>query len=126
MVKEPTSCPVCGKHLIGRSDKRFCSDQCRAMEHNQQRRANKGEQMILKINTLLRKNRTILKNLSPMGRTTTRKSYLELQGFDFNHFTHHYHTKSGTTYYFCYEYGYLLLPEDKVLIVNWQAYMAPP
>ncbi len=45
--------------------------------------------------------------------------------FNFRFFTHLYRTQSGNTYHFCYDYGYgyLLLPEEKVLIVNRQPYM---
>ncbi|RDC62494.1 hypothetical protein [Adhaeribacter pallidiroseus] len=76
------------------------------------------------INRILRKNRSILKVSSPLGKTTTRQEYLLQQGFDFRHFTHQYQTQKGNTYNFCYDFGYLLLPEEKVLIVNWQSYMA--
>jgi len=126
MEKQQTAaCQVCGTGLAGRVDKRFCSDQCRAQLHNLKRKADVGERMILDINRILRKNRSILKVSSPLGKTTTRKEYLVLQGFDFNHFTHQYKTQKGNTYNFCYEYGYLLLAEEKVLIVNWQPYMQP-
>ena len=114
---------VCNAELAGRFDKRFCSDQCRAQLHNIKRKADAGERMILDINRILRKNRSILKGSSPMGKTTTRQEYLKMQGFNFNHYTHQYQTRKGNTYNFCYDYGYLLLPEEKVLIVNWQTYM---
>ncbi|MFD2515399.1 hypothetical protein ACFSRY_16115 [Pontibacter locisalis] len=32
-------------------------------------------------------------------------------------------TSKGNTYHFCYDYGYLLLEGEKVLVVNWQPYM---
>ena len=81
--------------------------------------------MILDLNRILRKNRSILKIMSPLGKTTTRQEYLVLQGFDFRYHTHQYQTRTGNTYYFCYDFGYLLLPEEKVLLVNWQPYMQP-
>ena len=28
------NCPECGEHIIGRVDKKFCSDQCRASHNN--------------------------------------------------------------------------------------------
>jgi predicted nucleic acid-binding Zn ribbon protein len=122
--QQTATCQVCGTDLVGRVDKRFCSDQCRAQLHNKKRKADAGERMILDINRILRKNRSILKLSSPLGKTTTRQDYLTMQGFNFNHFTHQYITNKGNTYYFCYDYGYLPLPDGKVLIVNWQAYMA--
>lgn len=117
-----TSCHVCGKALAGRSDKRFCSDQCRAQLNNKKKKSDVGELLIQDINRILRKNRSILKSIGPLGKTTTRKEYLVLLGFNFNYFTHQLSTQKGNIYTFCYEYGYLLLPEDKVLIISWQAY----
>ena len=80
-------------------------------------------QLILGISSILRHNRFVLQRHSPEGKTTLRREVLQMAGFDFRHFTHLYRTKQGNTYYFCYDYGYLLLPEEKVLIVNWQPYM---
>jgi hypothetical protein len=79
--------------------------------------------LIQKVNAILRRNRTLLKQASPVGKTTLRREVLQLSGFDFRHFTHLYRTKQGNTYHFCYDYGYFLLPDEKVLIVNWQPYM---
>ena len=124
MEKRVAICQVCGTELAGRMDKKYCSDQCRAQLNNRKKKSDLGEKMILDINRILRKNRSILKVSSPLGKTTTRQEYLHMQGFDFKHFTHQYKTQKGHTYYFCYDFGYLLLPEEKVLIVNWQSYMA--
>lgn len=125
MENSGIGCQICGKAVSGRSDKKYCSDQCRAQVNNLKKRADPGELLMLEVNRALRRNRSILKNLSPMGKTTTRREYLELQGFDFRHHTHLYQTKNGNTYRFCYDYGYLELDEGKVLIVNWQPYMGP-
>ena len=123
MEPNPTSCQICGQAFFGRSDKKFCSDQCRAQVNNQKRKADAGELLILNINRILRKNRSILKSLSPLGKTTTRKEYLVIQGFDFRYYTHQFQARNSNIYHFCYEYGYMLLPEEKVLIVNWQDYL---
>jgi len=125
METENLAYAVCGKELAGRIDKKYCSDQCRAQLNNRKKRADAGEILILNINRILRKNRSILKVLSPLGKTTTRKEYLVLQGFNFRYHTHQYQTQKGNIYNFCYDYGYLLLPEEKVLLVNWQSYMQP-
>ena len=46
-------CPVCGKPVIGRSDKKFCSEECRIFSWNRkyssERRAKKGNVLILAI-----------------------------------------------------------------------------
>lgn len=116
-------CENCKAKLTGRSDKRFCSDQCRSVAKNSRKAQNAGERLIKEINNKLRHNRFVLQRHSPAGKTTLRREVLQMAAFDFRYFTHFYRTKQGNTYYFCYDYGYMLLPEEKVLIVYWQPYM---
>ncbi len=75
------------------------------------------------INNVLRRNRRILISLNPHGKIKLPLSKLSATGFDFNYFTNIYTTKSGNTYYFCYEQGYLLLEDDFVALVVKQEYM---
>ena len=114
-------CPNCGEIIIGRTDKKFCSDQCRNTYNNKVKREN--EKLILVTNKILRRNRKVLKQFNPEGRTTIRKEYLEKMDFDFRYHTHTFKTKNDNVYKFCYEYGYLEIDDEKVLIVNWQPYM---
>lgn len=123
MATSIKSCGYCGEELSGRMDKRFCSDQCRARAGNRKKLEDEGEKLIRQVNQLLRHNRHVLRRSSPEGKTTLKREVLLMAGFDFRHFTHIYRTKQGNTYHFCYDYGYLLLEDDKVLIVNWQPYM---
>ncbi len=114
-------CINCQEYFIGRSDKKFCSDQCRNAFNNKTKREN--EKYILDINKVLRKNRKILRQFNPEGKTTIRKEYLDKLEFDFRYHTHEFITKNNNRYLFCYEYGYLILDDEKVLIVNQQPYM---
>ncbi|MDX5422796.1 MAG: hypothetical protein LPK14_11120 [Hymenobacteraceae bacterium] len=123
MERDNRKCGQCGGPMTGRSDKKFCSDQCRAAAGNRRKLDDEGEQLMRQVNATLRRNRHLLKQASPLGKTTVRRKALELQGFDFRHFTHLYRTKNGSAYHFCYDYGYLLLEDEKMLIVNWQPYM---
>ena len=116
-------CQHCKTPITGRADKRFCSDQCRAITGNSRKLEDKGEVLMRQVNQVLRRNRNILKQASPQGKTTLRREVLQQAGFNFTYFTNLYRTNRGNTYYFCYDYGYLLLPEEKVLIVSQQAYM---
>jgi len=75
------------------------------------------------LNKTLRRNRKILKQFNPEGKTTIRTEYLKRLDFDFRYFTHTFTTKNNNEYRFCYEYGYLKIDEEKTLIVNWQPYM---
>ncbi|WP_299699659.1 hypothetical protein [uncultured Pontibacter sp.] len=117
------TCEACDQPLVGRVGKRYCSNQCRAAASNRRRSEDEGERLMKEINHKLRHNRFVLQRHSPEGKTTLRREVLQVAGFDFRHFTHLYRTKQGNTYHFCYDYGYFLLPDEKVLIVNWQPYM---
>ncbi len=110
-------CLDCGEKIQGRIDKKFCSDQCRNSYHNRQNRDE--TEFIRGINSILRKNRNILRRLTPEGKSKVKKQTLEQFGFNFKYFTHVYETKEKRVYYFCYEHGYLPLPDDYfALVVN--------
>ncbi len=115
------NCLFCNETFVGRSDKKFCSDQCRNAYNNQHKKDH--EQFITEVNKILRKNRMILHQLGPLGKTTIRKEYLDKMGFDFQFYTHTFTTKNSNTYKFCYEYGYMDIEGDKILIILWQEYM---
>ncbi|MDB5137340.1 MAG: hypothetical protein JWP37_3943 [Mucilaginibacter sp.] len=74
--------------------------------------------MVRNINNVLRRNRRILEELNPSGKTKTTRKKLAAKGFDFDYLTSIYQTQSGKTYHFCYEYGYLPLDGDEVLLVK--------
>ena len=121
MLKEITAnaCLSCRKALKGRTDKKFCDDFCRNNYNNQLKSSDNN--YVRNINNALRKNRRILATLLEgiaEGKTTTRKDSLSVNGFEFRYFTHTYITKEGKTYFFCYEYGYMPLPDSFYLLVK--------
>lgn len=118
---EKRKCNHCQAHFSGRSDKKFCSDQCRANFNNLNR--SEHERLIKKVNSVLRKNRTILKLFNPAGMSTLHKDSLAEQGFNFKYFTSTFTTREGNVYHFCYDLGYLVLEDDKIRIVEYQKYM---
>lgn len=119
----PNNCLSCGSELTGRMGKKFCTDQCRAQYHNKRKPIE--ERWIQQLSRILRKNRSVLRTLNPTGHSTVRQEVLLQMGFDFRFYTHQYRTEKGHTYYFCYEWGYQVLDQGKVLIVQWQKYMKP-
>ncbi len=110
------NCPECGDKIIGRSDKKFCSDACRNVFNNNLNKDTTN--LIRNTNNQLRKNYRILQQLNPTDKTKIVKSKLLNKGFDFNIFTSIYTTKKGTTYYFVYNQGYLPLENDYYALVK--------
>ena len=109
-------CLECGEKIIGRIDKKFCSDGCRNAYNN---RINKdSKNLIRNVNNRLRKNYRILEELNPDQKTKTTRSKLIEKGFDFNYLTTIYTTKTGKVYYFVYDQGYLPLEDDYYALVR--------
>lgn len=109
------ACLTCNEPILGRSDKKFCDDQCR---NNYNNKLHSDENNYMRnVNNILRKNRRILQTLSPAGKTVMPKSKLISNAFNFEYYTNVLHTKAGKVYYFCYEYGYAFLENEEVMLV---------
>ena len=119
MQKTITSkkCLACEKVLHGRADKKFCNDYCRNAHNNNLKSVNST--LVRNINNALIKNRRILEDI--LGEEEMRKVNKEKllsYGFQTKYMTHSYANKKGNIYFFCYEYGYLPLENDWILIVK--------
>jgi hypothetical protein len=114
-LKQEKSCEECGAVIMGRTDKRFCSDQCRNSFNN--RLNSDVTNYVRNINNVLRKNRRILKELNPQGKVKMTRDKLLAKGFDFAHHTSTYTTQEGSQYFFCYEQGYLPMEKGYYLLV---------
>ena len=112
------ACVYCGKAVRGRSDKKFCDDYCRN-NHNNRLKADENN-FVRNIIHALKKNRRILMEILPPEEEmvkTSRNTLVE-HGFHFRYLTHTYTNKKGSTYYYCFEFGYLPLEQDRILIVK--------
>lgn len=110
------SCLECGEKIVGRVDKKFCSDYCRNAYNN---KMNKDKtNLVRNINNRLRKNYRILEELNPDEKTKASKAKLLAKGFSFEYFTSIYTTKTGNTYYFVYDQGYLPLEGEYYALVR--------
>ncbi len=113
---EQRTCLECGEPLKGRADQKFCSDACRNAYNN--KKLSGSTNFIRKVNRILKKNHAILEELNPEEKTTTFKSILEKQGFNFDYYTNTYTTQAGRVYYFCYDQGYSELENNKYVLVK--------
>ncbi|NEU07590.1 hypothetical protein GZH53_04620 [Flavihumibacter sp. R14] len=109
-------CLDCKGELRGRSDKKFCDDQCRSNYNNRQ--LSESTSYMRQVNSILKRNRRIMEELNPDGKIKISRKKLLIKGFNFEYFTNIYQTQSGKKYYFCYESGYLPLEHDEVLLVR--------
>jgi predicted nucleic acid-binding Zn ribbon protein len=110
------ACLECGEKIVGREDKKFCSDGCRNSYNN---KINKDSTNIMRnVNNQLRKNYRILSALNVDGKSKTTRSKLISKGFDFDFFTNILKTNTGNTYYFLYDQGYMALENNYFVLVK--------
>ena len=109
-------CLECGDHLIGRIDKKFCTDYCRNSYNNKVNKESKN--LIRNVNNRLRKNYKILSELNTSGKTKVTRTKLYDKGFDFQLFTSIYKTKTENTYHYIYDQGYLALENEWFLLIK--------
>ncbi len=109
-------CLECGEKVIGRIDKKFCSDYCRNAFNNKVNKESKN--LIRNTNNRLRKNYKILCELNSTGKTKVTRRKLFDKGFDFKFITSRYVTKKNSVYFYVYDQGYLELDNELFLLVK--------
>lgn len=113
---EKKVCLDCGEPIKGRSDKKFCNDICRNSYNNKIN--SDTTNYVRNVNNILRKNRRILEESLKGETTTLPKQKLIDKGFNFKFYTNNIITKNNHHYTYCYEFGYLLLDKEMVLLVK--------
>jgi predicted nucleic acid-binding Zn ribbon protein len=110
------NCLECNEKIVGREDKKFCSDGCRNAYNN---KINKDSNNYMRnVNNKLRKNYRILSEANTEGKSKITKTKLLSKGFDFDYFTNILNTNTGNTYYFVYDQGYRFLDNDFYMLVK--------
>jgi len=103
-------CLDCGDVIRGRTDKKFCSDQCRNNFNNKLNRDSNN--FVRNVHGLLRKNRRILSDLYREGKIKIHMDALFALGYNFNFFTHIVESTDGKICRYCFEFGYRQLEDD--------------
>lgn len=110
-------CLDCGAILKGRSDKKFCSDQCRNNYNNTINR--EANNLVRNVHSVLRKNRKILCELYEGGKKKVHRDALLVSEFNKNFFTHTIETDGDSVITkYCYEYGYRELNSEYIVLVK--------
>ncbi len=109
-------CVECAMTFTGRSDKKFCSDQCRSAFNN---RMNSDSTSVMRnVNNILRKNRRILANSLLKDKDKISREKLNQLGFNFKYSTHSFTSKKGKQYTFWYDYGIMQMDNGGFFIVH--------
>ena len=116
-------CLQCGEKLLGRTDKRFCSDACRNLYHYNANNASIN--YVRNVVNILKRNRRVLSELNdgPEGTRKGHRDKLVERGYNFLYHTNTYRTRAGNTYVFCFEHGYLELGENWFTLVRRDEYL---
>lgn len=97
-------CLDCGDKILGRSDKKFCSDQCRNNYNNRLNRDSNN--YVRNVHGLLRRNRKILSDLYDDGHRRLHRDALIALGYNFTFFTHMVETAESLKWIYCFEFGF--------------------
>jgi predicted nucleic acid-binding Zn ribbon protein len=99
-------CLFCYTPLQGRSDKKFCDDNCRNCYHNKNK--SKSRSSIKKINIILKRNFEILEKLVSQNKKipTVEEAEILAMDFDLTYSTHSIRDKEGRKVNYCYDYGF--------------------
>jgi hypothetical protein len=116
-AEEKRCCIFCGRELTGRSDKKFCDDNCRNNYGYQRNKYNND--VINKINKSLLYNRNILKSITKSRRKIVKKQILVNNKFNFDMMTGVRRTQKQQEYKLVYDYAYRYINDEDVLIIKW-------
>lgn len=108
MDGETRYCMNCRKIIVGRSDKKFCSDECRTMFNN--RKYRERYYGMTRIDRILKKNHSIIDSLYKKGKRKIAFSALFGMGFNFEYVTSMRESPDMYSSYVagCYNYFYIV------------------
>ncbi len=113
-------CKVCGIAFRGRNDKQFCSTKCKNKHHY---KGKKQDGIVVTIDKILHKNRSILQSLyedEPPKKDKLKlpKIVLTKLGFNFEYYTGTYLNTQKKRYYYVYDYAWMEFSLQEILIVR--------
>ena len=112
------TCKMCQEKIVGRSDKLFCSVNCKSEYHLKLRRATAKE--VREINKILARNRSILLEIlgKNLGQKKIPRLMLDRKKFNFKYHTHITRNSKGKLYFYCYDIAWMEFSDNEVLIIK--------
>ena len=111
-------CKMCKATIRGRSDKVFCSVNCKTEYHHKLRRVTAKE--VLEINKILARNRSIL--LEILGINIVQKKvsrlFLDRKKFNYKYHTHLQRNSKGKLYFYCYDIAWMEFSDNEIMIIK--------
>jgi predicted nucleic acid-binding Zn ribbon protein len=110
-------CKCCGSTFEGRSNKKFCSTNCKNDFHNENYR---NQNFILyKLDKILHKNRAVLLDMYTIYRSSPiNLDILKARGFHPNYHTHIFNSPLGEKYTMIYDVGFKNYFDNQIQIVQ--------
>ncbi len=112
------TCKICSKTILGRSDKKFCSQRCKNYYHINLRKVTITA--TANIDEILHRNRSILLELLGKHQPQLKldRIVLEKTNFKFKYHTHSHINKEGKTMNWVYDFGWMQFSNNQILIVR--------
>lgn len=109
---------MCKKAVKGRSDKQFCSIECKNEYHVRLLQVTK--ETTLSTDKILHRNRSIL--LEVMGKNVKQKkidrSILDKKKFNYHYVTGYYLNSSNKMYNYVYDFSWMIFSDREILIIR--------
>jgi hypothetical protein len=113
-------CLNCGSEVKGRSDKKYCDDQCRSNFNN--RIYASALSTVRNINHILKRNRQVLVGFINGNKSSKVSSQVLMQkGFNPGYYTHTQVTSKGAEFRICYDVAFRILDGNMCHIVECKA-----
>jgi len=112
------TCKVCGKTIVGRLGKMYCSAYCKNVYHKNIRYITK--QAAIQINGYLKRNYAILLELLGERHTQIKvhRNVLAQKNFRFKYHTHTHINSRNKTYHYVYDLAWMEFSDDEILILR--------
>ena len=111
-------CKMCKATMKGRSDKLFCSLDCKNEYHIKLRQVTTNATKA--IDAILHRNRAIL--LEVMGKNLKQKkierSILDKKKFNFHYVTGYYFNSKNKIYNYVYDFSWMIFSDREILIIR--------